>query len=107
MRKLLISLADLFKWIMELPKWGKVIVASGTIVAALSPFLSSIEEWLMPFVIKPPVLQAPFDVSRHYRPGGFLGEMRQLHRDQRCVLGKGAPRKRPRLQRSRQLLPDG
>ena len=74
MRKLLISLADLFKWIMELPKWGKVIVASGTIVAALSPFLSSIEEWLMPFVIKPPVLQAPFDVSRHYRPGGFMGD---------------------------------
>ena len=62
------------KWVTDLPNWAKVIAAITGLVAACSPFLSSVGEGIRVWRTPIPFLQAPFDVSNNYRPGGFMGD---------------------------------
>ena len=68
------SAMALLKWVNALPTWGKAITAITGLVAASSPFLSPIGGWIKVYTMRIPSLQAPFDVTKNYRPGGFMGD---------------------------------
>ena len=67
-------LSKVLAFLDELPNWGKVIAAIGLLITVFSPFVPLIERRIEVLTTKPQPLQAPFDVTKYYRPGGFMGD---------------------------------